>query len=1416
MQPETDAQIIKEFRTKRSLTQADLAKLLGKNVATINRWEQGHHKPPASVMEKIKQLDWEIPSIIHWPIILKGCKAEILRLDTKEQIMVLEKILKICAKNKPREADAVFLHKDKKGLKYFKLKIHGGRRLVFQGPIRLPGKDARTAYTFDFFGSHRKYIDYLKSKGGTNLEKKIEGYIKNTLSGDEYPPKVVSWLDSLLKDEDGMLPYKEADFRFGWKVPLPLQANPAAIQRAMEDDNVAISLTQEQSEIVESSLRPVLVHGPAGSGKSTILYHRLAMSLISISDGRHFDTTPRICFTSYSPSLVATAKKRTQSILEKHHLRSDIGVEKNVEFLPFMDLLMQIIPNKDKFLPKQRVSFSKFRTWFQDGFGRNMKMTTELAWHIIRSIIKGRITNEKDSIDMGIYDSLPRKARDVTKGQFKKILEKLWPKYLKWMREKGQWDDQDLALEVLTIINEIDEIGKWKPPYSEMFVDEAQDLTMIEYHILLQVCGDGGSGEGVALTLAGDPLQTINPTGFRWGATKAVIYESAATKKPVDLKVLRENWRSDFRIVAFNNSIQAARSFHMEEKMNRSEIAMKTDGSGPKVIPLTEKVKKSVKSLLSNDNIPAKSAIIVWPEDQNDVEDFLKENQDYIDLKNQGYDLDVYSINDSKGMEYRLVILFRIGSHPKVKKWLKNIVKNEKGEYIAIGKESNDLIPLLYFLNRFYVGGTRAMDYLIILDDESAVEKFWKPLNGIWRDENDESHQFLDFAMNEEEITEVFESEIFNTSLYATPEQKKKWARDLFDKAREQGSVTLMTRARRQFKNITDSSVDQEKCNAYIEMWEGNYQKAATHFENIGDKRTAVNCFENSGSIEEAIRLLETMGHENNMEIMAWHAKLKFSLMKKLGDGLEGAKFIHDICCSMGNTDSRLNSLQSEAGKILFDCGEYERALDLFEMRGDIMMQGRCNIKRKQWERGLELLNQSGVSKDDSDYILADSEIKWPKTKTETEKVGIISKLHGTASHNSRIIEWCDSVLSSLIGMVKMKVTIIKGEALLNIGNTKEGKIILNHQKPFLKNQVDYDEAQIGNYSRDIKRKEEEKMDAEEDGDTDEVSNIEETIADFKEKRESHQSNLNEINELFNRLVNVLTKLEEKEDPMAAIGGLISAKKYQQAKDLAKEKNIELPEKTLMEMKIQSYLDDKEYSKAFKEALKSGNIDLIDMVFKTAKSVGEKELCLKYIKPRNKILKQNDITPSSKEDSLADFTLSLEFDSAVENNNFTEMLKISGLFQNKKDIEKYLDKTASLMSTIKDGTQIPMKYLAIITKNLDKEIKASRMKLPAHDLCYSILKIINSDHDSYWINSSEAKVVLNFLKKIMTKGQGREIRTLFLTCGDEEEANSWARRTWIQMMTEFRDFRKENGKSIKHLDKDMNSQVKTWRRRGWK
>ena len=162
------------------------------------------------------------------------------------------------------------------------------------------------------------------------------------------------------------------------------------------------------------------------------------------------------------------------------------------------------------------------------------------------------------------YVDFPSKQKSVKPETYQVVFERVWKRYDEFQKATGCWDHQDLARFVL-------EEDLVKNDFPVVFCDEAQDFTRIELEVLHRLSLfhkrslQNHEVPRVPIAFAGDPFQTLNPTGFRWEATKAFFTEKfiesfPGAKRDLNYRELTYNYRSSPHSVRFNNSLQLLRS----------------------------------------------------------------------------------------------------------------------------------------------------------------------------------------------------------------------------------------------------------------------------------------------------------------------------------------------------------------------------------------------------------------------------------------------------------------------------------------------------------------------------------------------------------------------------------------------------------------------------------------------------------------------------------------------------------------------------------------------------------------------------------------------------------------------------------------------------------------------------------------
>lgn len=370
--------------------------------------------------------------------------------------------------------------------------------------------------------------------------------------------------------------------------PFVMLLDQGAWLAIQKDEEANLALSPEEAELLESIRRvafardlayPLFINGRAGSGKSTMLQY-LAADYLDFALRRSASHLP--LYMTCSRDLLERARGIVRGLLKTHHRRLLKAPHdaKHIEsllsrsFVVFHEFLHSILPGdqQKQFSHEHYVSYAEFRRLWSREFAKRpeaQKISVDVAWHTIRSYIKGMRSGHGDDLTPEEFTALPRRRRSVSLETYQFVFERVWSSwYQKLCEEHGYWDDQDLAAAVLQ-----SGVAR-RSGYAALFCDEAQDFTPTELDIIFQLSLFGKRSlkpedlRRVPIVFAGDPLQTINPTGFRWDAVQADFHERfCAVLDPrrtsrLDLHYteLKLNYRSNPGIVKFCNLIQLVRT----------------------------------------------------------------------------------------------------------------------------------------------------------------------------------------------------------------------------------------------------------------------------------------------------------------------------------------------------------------------------------------------------------------------------------------------------------------------------------------------------------------------------------------------------------------------------------------------------------------------------------------------------------------------------------------------------------------------------------------------------------------------------------------------------------------------------------------------------------------------------------------
>lgn len=276
--------------------------------------------------------------------------------------------------------------------------------------------------------------------------------------------------------------------------------------------------------------------------------------------------------------------------------------------------------------------------------------------------------------------------------------------------------------------------------FDEIILDECQDITPLEFECLQSLVY---SEDSRRLTFAGDPLQTLNPTGFDWDRIKAMfthsMFETEEERNKnadtITITKFHQNYRSQENIVEFANAVQLHRAKLLGTDDGKITMeAMLDPLNQPYLVQVHDEEDKEVlKQAVSKSGVH-NVITICWAADDNQIIDLCNgENSDET-LKAIWGDVmetneDSYTFRESvilhsstsiKGDEFPSVMLYKFGSSHK------GLLDSLTTSHDKLEKVHKDhLISISFAYSRLYVAITRPFTNIYIVEDSDGIG-FWK------------------------------------------------------------------------------------------------------------------------------------------------------------------------------------------------------------------------------------------------------------------------------------------------------------------------------------------------------------------------------------------------------------------------------------------------------------------------------------------------------------------------------------------------------------------------------------------------------------------------------------------------------------------------------------------------------------------
>jgi len=667
----------------------------------------------------------------------------------------------------------------------------------------------------------------------TNLFGATESIITRKIRLDELTPFARrSYPSYLITDQQSWLAIEQ-----GAEVNLALSAEEEAI------------LNSVSSPLQTQNCLPLFLNGRAGSGKSTMLLYLFADYCYRKYYNKEKQELPgNPLFLTYNKRLLEVAKELVRQLLSSHHrflLQREVGDKMpdiSPFFQPFGRFLLNLLPPKERFHeanpkglrfdPVKYISFHRFRQLYRDSqLPQAKQYSPELSWHVIRTFIKGYSLDGYLTPE-DYQQEIPHKERTIPVDEFLQIHKTIWGRwYRTLMAKQGYWDDQDLIREVL-------QLKCYRPDYTAIFCDEAQDFTRLELQLIMRLSVfshyDLGNQpiRSLPFAFAGDPFQTLNPTGFRWESVQAAFYNEVITSVDpaqklnlgMNLPELKSNYRSIAPIVPVINLIQLCRQVLFKIPQLQPQTAWKQGNfPEPQKFVIGRNIQKAELRQYLKDTI-----IIVPCEEggevayaQNDeiLSQILAGVGESEPLKN------VLSAIAAKGLEFKRVILYKFGE------------ECNKAVWTLISKRQEYPVEFEFFFNKLYVAASRAKERLFVVDSQKGDEQLWSYI---------ETHldTLLENSENPHWREKVHPIQLGTSEVapQLAEDDRSSIAQEFETRGLDAQDPDFLKRAKQYYSDLGNTT-KAAICEAWALKFEQNFPEAGQRFLKLGMANEALDCF---------------------------------------------------------------------------------------------------------------------------------------------------------------------------------------------------------------------------------------------------------------------------------------------------------------------------------------------------------------------------------------------------------------------------------------------------------------------------------------------------------------------------------------------------------------------------------------------
>ncbi|WP_250227815.1 ATP-dependent helicase [Anaeropeptidivorans aminofermentans] len=310
-----------------------------------------------------------------------------------------------------------------------------------------------------------------------------------------------------------------------------------------------LKLNESQSEAVKHVTGPAMVISGPGSGKTTVISHRVKYLIEELN-------------VSGSDILVITFSKAS-AIEMKERINELIGSYEKAEISTFHSFFFKIL-RAHSFVKVEDVLTENEKRHILSSILNKLKLNAYAGDDFMESLEEEISLIKNDLLDLDYYNSMI-----ISNDYFKSIFSA----YEEYKKVAGKLDFDDMLEKAYVLLRDNPSVlDLWSKRYQYVLIDEFQDINKAQYNLIKLI-----SANHKNIFAVGDDDQSIYR--FR-GARPEFMLNFSKDYENAEKIILSTNYRSTDEIIAFSNKI-------IENNKNRFEKSIKgtgINGTKPRLI----------------------------------------------------------------------------------------------------------------------------------------------------------------------------------------------------------------------------------------------------------------------------------------------------------------------------------------------------------------------------------------------------------------------------------------------------------------------------------------------------------------------------------------------------------------------------------------------------------------------------------------------------------------------------------------------------------------------------------------------------------------------------------------------------------------------------------------------------------------